>query len=345
MFKNAIIFRIDADFVMPPVPALEEALGMNRFEPCGASQRESWGWVEPRGEKHGPLVESIGGQMVLKLCVESKMLPSSVVKEEVDKRAEKIKEERGLKRLGGAAKKELKEEVERELLPKAFTKKGATRLWVNAKDGFVVVDAGSVKKADRIIGALVDAMAQVGAVIKLRPLQTQMSPAVAMAHWLTTQEAPAQFSVDRDCELKSTDGEKSVVRYSRHTLDIKEVVEHIEVQGKSPTKLAMTHAGRVSFTLADDLSLKKVELLDAAKLDASEADSGFDADVAIFTGEMNKLLPDLILALDGEYKANESGGDASESSDELAATSDAVDASAGCADAAVDSESLEPAEA
>jgi recombination associated protein RdgC len=317
MFKNAIIFRIDADWVQPEAAAIEEALGLARFTPCGATQRESFGWVEPRGEKHGPLAEFVGGQLMLKLCFETKMLPASVVKDKVDEKVEKLKEERGLKRVGAAVKREIKQEVELELLPKAFTKKGATMMWVNARDKFLVVGAGSLKKADRLVDAFVEAMSQVGSTIKLTPVHTQTSPAVAMSEWLTTQEAPAGFSVDRDCELKSTDGEKSTVRYSRHTLDIKEVVEHIQVQGKTPTKLSMTHDGRFSFVLADDMSLKKLELLDVVLKEGGEGkDSGFDADVAIFTGEMSKLIPALIEALGGEAILGEEGADTeSESGD------------------------------
>ena len=311
MFKNAITYRIAADWTQPEVAVIEEALGLARFEPCGPTQRESFGWVEARGEKHGPLAEVVGGQLILKLCTESKMLPASVVKDAVDAKVEALKQETGRTRIGGAAKREIKAEAELELLSKAFTKKGATMMWVNARDKFIVVGAGSLKKADRLVSAFVDAMSQVGSTITLTPLNTKTSPSVAMAHWLTTQEAPVSFSVDRDCELKSTDGEKSTVRYSRHTLDIKEVVEHIEVQGKEPTQLSMTYDSRFSFVLASDLSLKKLELLDVVLQGGGDSkDTGFDGDVAIFTGEMSKLMPALIEALGGEAILGDEGADA-----------------------------------
>lgn len=316
MFKNAIIYRIGADWAMPEVAALEEALGQMRFVPCGASQRESAGWVEPRGEKHGALAESVGGQLILKLCVESKVLPASVVKEQVQIRVDKLKADRGIERVGAAAKKEIKEEVEQELLAKAFTKKGTTTLWLDPKSRFLVVGAGSVKKADRIIEALVNALSHVGSILLVRPLCTQTSPGVAMSTWLKEKEAPADFSTDRECELKQPDSEKSAVRYSRHTLDIDEIVQHI-AQGKVPTKLAMTWNGRVSFVLTEDMSLKKLEMLDVVLQGGDGKDSGFDADVAIFTGEMSGLLPALIQALDGELvpgqaEAEAEGGEAAD---------------------------------
>jgi recombination associated protein RdgC len=134
----------------------------------------------------------------------------------------------------------------------------------------------------------------------LRPVNTHVSPATAMAEWLSSKEAPAGFAIDRECELKQPDSEKSTVRYARHTLDIDEVGEHIS-QGKLPTQLALTWAGRVSFVLSDSLALKKIKLLDVVLEGAAQgADNGFDADVALTTGELSQLIPDLMDALGGE---------------------------------------------
>ena len=63
--------------------------------------------------------------------------------------------------------------------------------------------------------------------LDLQLVQTELSPSTAMAHWLSTREAPYHFTIDRDCELKTPDDEKSSVRYARHTLDIDEVAQHI----------------------------------------------------------------------------------------------------------------------
>ena len=64
----------------------------------------------------------------------------------------------------------------------------------------------------------------------------------------------------------------------------------------------MTWNSRVSFVLTDALTLKKIKLLDVvleASSPADGTDGGFDADVAITTGELQGLLPDLIAALGG----------------------------------------------
>jgi len=101
------------------------------------------------------------------------------------------------------------------------------------------------------------------------------------------------------------------VRYARHALEIDEVAAHIE-QGKVPTQLALTWAARVSFVLTETLALKKITLLDGV-LDGAASktgadDKGFDADVAISTGELRRLMVDLIDALGGELQLGRAAG-------------------------------------
>ena len=296
MFKNALVYRI-SQWDQPDTLEIENRLDGLRFTECGATQMESEGWVEPRGEKHGPLVENVGGHLMLKLCIERKAVPGSVIKTRLDERLDKIEQETG-RRPKGKASKELKEEIVQDLLPRAFPKRASTWIWIAPKARLVVINTASSKRADGIVSKLVELM---GGGFAVSPLQTQLSPAVAMADWLKTREAPPGFTVDRECELKQPDSEKSTVRYSRHTLDIDEVGEHI-VQGKVPTQLALTWNSRVSFVLTELLAIKKIKLLDVVLEagDANPQDKGFDTDVAITTSEMSLLIPDLVDALGGE---------------------------------------------
>lgn len=275
---------------------LEEALDGARFVECGASQEKSVGWAEPRGQAHGPLVEIIGGQWLLKLMIEVKSVPGSVVKRKVQEQLQHIEATTGRKP-GKKEAREIRDDARLALLPMAFTKQSSVLVWVDPKAGRLVLDAGSQAKADEVMTALIKAVD--GLAVQL--INTQVSPAAAMASWLGTQEAPPDFSVDRECELKAGDESKAVVRYSRHALDIEEVQQHIN-HGKLPTRLAMTWEGRVSFMLTDALQIKKLAFVDGVFEDdaaASKADR-FDADAAIATGEIRKLIPDLLEALGGE---------------------------------------------
>ena len=305
MFKASSFFRISPDFVLPPLDALEAALATQPFAECGATQPRAIGWVPPRGNKSTVLAESVAGHLILKLCTERRALPASAVKAAVDERIEKYKQETGHERVGGKIKKAFKEEVVQDLLPRAFTKKSSTLLWLDPVNRFLVVDAGSLSGADKVVTALVEALSEVPGShpsIGLKPVQTQMTASACMSHWLSTREAPYNFTVDQDCELKTPDEQKSTVRYSRHTLEIDEVAQHI-AQGKLPTQLALTWNERVSFVLTESAQVRKIKLLDVVMdgaQDKGKDDDGFDADAAILTGELSGLIPDLLEALGGE---------------------------------------------
>ena len=305
MFKSASYFRIDPGFVPPSLESLEQALQAARFLPCGATQADSTGWVPPRGRKSVALAEMVGGHLILKLCTERRALPASAVKAALEERIEKYRQETGNERVGARLKKEFKEEIVFELLPRAFTRRSDTLLWLDAANRLLVVDSGSLGGSDKVVTALVEALSKAGGTpFAVRPVRTNSSASASMSHWLATREAPAGFTVDRDCELKTPDEQKSTVRYSRHTLEIDEVPQHIAT-GKVPTQLALTWNDRVSFVLSESAQLRRLKLLDVVLDGVQEGgkdDDGFDTDVAILTGELTGLLPDLIDALGGEME-------------------------------------------
>jgi len=293
-----MVYRLTAPWTVSQAQ-LEAALQQARFVECGASQEKSVGWTEPRGQAHGACVEVVGGQWIMKWMLEVKTVPGSVVKRKVQDEVAKIQTTTGRK----PGKKEIRtlsDDARLALLPMAFTKQAGVTLWLDPQAQLLVLDAGSQAKADEVLTSLVKAVGG----LALGQINTQTAPATAMAHWLATQEAPVGFSVDRECELKAADESKAVVRYTRHALDTDEVVQHI-ANGKVPTRLALTWSDRVSFVLTEALQLKKVVFLDVVAQEAPVAagdrsDDHFDADVAIATGELSRLLPDLLEALGGE---------------------------------------------
>lgn len=296
MFKNLIIYRIGGQTVT--LDQLEAALQKAPFIECGAAQEKSAGWVPPRGEAHGALVESIGGQWIARLMSETKAVPGDALARKVKEKAERIEQETGRKP-GKKETRDLKEEARLDLLPMAFTKRATTWVWIDPLARALVIDTSSQARADEVASSLVELLPP-GFALAL--LNTKTAPQAAMAHWLNEQEPPEGFTVDRECELKSQDEDKSVVRYANHPLDIQEVLDHINA-GLLPTRLALTWDDRVSFTLTQQLQVKGIRFLDSVFESQQADEGGFDADVAIATGELGKLIPDLVKALDGELVA------------------------------------------
>lgn len=296
-FKNLQIYRVPAPWPLSR-EALEEQLARKRFQPCGSQDLETRGWTAPVGGED--LVHTVGGQWLISLGVEAKLLPSSVVKQVAEEKAEDIEAAQGYKP-GRKQMKELKEQVMQELLPRAFTRRKRVFAWIDPQDGWLVVDAPSPARAEDVLETLRQSLDS----FPLALVRTERAPASAMAEWLAAGEGPAGFSIDQDCELRAVTEDKAAVRYVRHTLEGEEVKAHLSA-GKLPTRLALTYAERVSFVLTDKSEIKRIQFLDLVQEQLEGAGESaaelFDAHFALMTGELRRLIPAVVDSLGGELK-------------------------------------------
>ena len=295
-FRNVQLYRLPEQWDMT-ADRLSEQLSRLMFQPCGSQDLSSLGWAPVIQDS---LVHSVGGQWLIALGVEQRLLPSSVIKQECDDRAEEIEAQQGFKP-GRKQMKELKEAVTMELMPRAFTRRRKSYAWIDPKNGWLAIDASSRSSAEPLVEALHKALDE----LPLKLLNTELSPGAAMTDWLAGGEAPAGFTIDQDCELRALTDEASAVRYVRHSLEGEEIREHI-ASGKQVSKLALTFDDRISFILTDKFEIKRVQPLDTLtgkeEGDAKSREEQFDADLALMAGELGKLFPALLDALGGEVK-------------------------------------------
>lgn len=292
-FKNLFIYRLNN--WTDTAETLDDKLAKDALAPCGGGDLMTRGWVSPKADGL-PLVHSCGKHLLISLGMEKRLLPASVIKQFTAARVADIEEREGYKP-GRKQVKEIKEAVTTELIPRAFVIRSRTSAWLDPVGGWLFIDAGSATKAEDLMGQLLKSVAG----LSVTPLRTTVSPSTAMTNWLVDGDSPRQFSVDQDCELRGRGEQAATVRYVKHALDSDEIVRHIK-GGKVVTRLAMTWADRVSFTLHENLQIKKIAPLDVLKETAdNDPDSdAFDTDVALMTGELPKLLDALVQALEGE---------------------------------------------
>jgi recombination associated protein RdgC len=292
-FKNLMFYRLPAGWKMTSA-LLEERLNTRPLQPCGSQELESRGWTSPRSDD--ALQRTVGGQWLIAFGMESRLLPSSVVRQEADDRAAVLAEKQGYK-LGRGQMRELRERITLELLPRAFTRRHRIWAWIDPVNGWLGIDTSSMARAEEVIECLHKTLDD----FPLKLLRPARSPSSAMADWLTGG-APAGFTVDRDCELRSVSEERVAVRYTHHPLDGSEIKNHLAT-GKAPTRLALTFNDRVSFVLSEKLELKRLDFLDVVREELGSDDDDeavFDAEFALMTGELARLLPALLEALGGE---------------------------------------------
>ena len=294
-FTNAQIYALShAEGITAEV--LQEKLSARPFVPCGSQDATAVGWSSPT--KDNRFVLAVGGQFLIALAVEQKLLPSSVVNEVAADKAEMIEAQQGYKP-GRKQMKEIKEAVLQELLPRAFTRRRKAYAWIDPVGGWLVVDASSPARAEEILEALRDTLDE----LPVKMVKTQLSPVSVMTSWLAANEATGNFTIDLDCELRAVTDEKAAVRYVRHALDGKDVQDHLAA-GKLPTRLAMTFDDRISFILTEKMEIKRLAFLDVIKEEAEKqadaTDMQMEADFALMSGELARLIPALLEVLGGE---------------------------------------------
>ncbi|EFV84117.1 recombination associated protein RdgC [Achromobacter xylosoxidans C54] len=296
-FKNLKIYRLSAPWQLLG-DDLEAALVRHAFDGGSNLEMQSFGWVPPR--EAGGLAHVIGGQILLTLRAGQKLLPAKVVNQVAKARAQEIEEQQGYKP-GRKQMKDIKERVTDELLPRAFSVYRDTRVWIDPLNRWLVVDAAASSKADEVIGLLSKCLDP----FPLENLYVAQSPASAMTGWLAEDEAPNNFSIDQDSELRASGASRAAIRYLRHSIDADDARRHIQ-SGKQCTRLALTWADRISFVLTEELDIKRVAPLDVLKEGADTVatndDEKFDSDMALMTGELAKLLAELVDTLGGEKR-------------------------------------------
>lgn len=295
-FRNLQVFRLTPGWAHGP-ESLSAVLRKGLFHGCGSTERVARGWVPPRGNE-GELVFSVGHQQLIALGVEQKLLPASVLRQYAQTRLAEIGATQGYPP-GRKQTREVIDQLEAELLPRAFVKCSLTCVWIDPVNRWLLVDAASSGRADEVMEQLKLCLDELPVTL----IKTQLAPASAMTQWLAAGVAPGSFTIDRDCELRATVEERAAVRYVRHNLDSDEVRSHI-AGGKTATRLALTWKDRISFVLTEQLQIKRLAFLDLLKEDAERqgenADDLFAANFTLMCGELAQLLGQLLEVLGGE---------------------------------------------
>ena len=290
-FRNLQAYRITSGNI--PLNSLEEALSQHALQPCMQMEMQSRGWLLPREEQES-FVHAYGQQWLIAFGMEKKLLLAGVINQHAKARLAQIEQMQGYKP-GKKQVRDIKEATIIELLPRAFTQRHKTYAWIDGIKNRLMIDTASSHKADEFVEVLIKSIHG----LTLEPLDTQISPSSAMTRWLSGDDLPSVFTIDRDCELQGMSDEKATIKYTRHVLDAEETARHIRA-GKKAIKLAMTWNSKISFVLHDNLQLRRITPQDILKEPAESTEELFASDFAIMTGELSRLITDVIEALGGE---------------------------------------------
>ena len=136
-FKQSKLFQLTDSPRCSPID-LAEKLADLAFRPCRPSMYDSAGWVSPIDEEGMPLVEEINGYIMICLQVEEKILPATVVRQELSKRVKEIEKSENRK-MRPREKYSLKDEITAALLPRAFSKFTRIYAYIDTKNNWLIL--------------------------------------------------------------------------------------------------------------------------------------------------------------------------------------------------------------
>jgi len=296
-FKNLQIYRLTKSFDLSP-EALHEALREREARQCGSLEMSTIGWDKPLGRGAELLTHAVGSCIMICARREEKVLPAAVVKEHLMEKVEAI-EEAEARKVRRREQAEIKDEILLDLLPKAFVKSATTYAYIDTKNGWLVVDAASAKRAEELITLLRETLGT----FPLKPLEVAQAPASVMTAWLRGEAVQADFEIQDECELRDTVEEGGIVRCRRQDLLGEEIHTHLEA-GKQVVRLAVEWHERLAMVLTEELAIKRLKFLDviqeeAAEAEADDAAARFDVDFALMTLELGRFIPRLIEVFGG----------------------------------------------
>ena len=298
-FKNAIFYRFTQPFSYTP-EALEEKLSEKIFTPCGSQELSRFGWVSPSSGLSDMLVHAGNGYMLIAAQKEDKIIPSQVIRQQLDNRVKVIEDEQARK-VYKKEKDQLKDEIVLDLLPRAFSKFQTTWALIAPQHNLLIVDASSHKRAEELLSHLRSLLGSLPVVLP----DVNQSPSAVMSGWLEQPESRyAGLEPMDECELRDSAVETGVIRCKGQDLDSDEIRHHLEA-GKRVVKLSLEWQESLNFILQDDLCIKRIKLSDQLKekLDQDSPDEAFaqfDAEFVQMSLELTRLIPALTEAFGGE---------------------------------------------
>lgn len=306
-FKHLHLYRLH-DGATIPATDLETALAEQVARSPGSQEARRVGWCPPAGRAGTALLHEMQGQRLMTLLRYERLLPASVVREELEERSADIEAQEGRK-LRRQEKQELKEQIYEELLPRAFVRTQKVDLWWDTRRNLIAVNTSSRKRAEEALDLLRETLGS----LKVTPLATQTLPMRAMTQWLADENSrPASLQLGDQVELKAK-GDDGVLRARQVDLDSDEI-QQLLASGRQASRLAVASEGRLAYVLHDDLTLKSLRFSDALIDAANEVEDDGDAlvrleaDFMLMSEALAEEIEQLIEWLGGE--ANPAAGPA-----------------------------------
>ena len=286
-FKNIRPFRIHSapDLTAESLGGLLEEYTL---QPCARLQEFSTGWSSPYGREHTTLVHEVSKALLFRYSVSEKVLPAGVVKETLAERLSAF-EQRAGRPPGAREKRQAKDEVLMDLLPRAFVQTKSIDACLDLSQGWLLVNSASAKQSEnvaellqRCVPALSITAPDMGNLLRTH-----------MTHWLKEGQCPGDLDFSDEVDLQDEADERSTVRCRHQELRSSEISQHLKA-GKRAQKVGLLWGDRLAFTLTDEFALLRIKMQDVVMQQLEEISTesdldDLDAQFALMTLELRNL--------------------------------------------------------
>jgi recombination associated protein RdgC len=285
MFKSLRFYRIHSDW-----PGSEEALSKRldeaSFKPCPTFSESSLGFEAPVEGAGDLLCRRLAGADLLQLRLQSRVLPTAVVNEALIERVAEFNS-RAQRDPSRKERRDLKEEVYSELLPRALLRSDRIRVFYILSEKILAITTPSANAAERVLDVLRDALGSLQAV----PLEYKR-PMDSLMTKIFLGDGPSEFGLGRECRMKDLADPKAKVSWLDMDLADPSVRKHV-TNGLGLDRLGFQFDGLLRATIDDDLVLRKIRLEgieDLDDLDQEDPLARHDAEFSLYCGLITRLL-------------------------------------------------------
>lgn len=288
-FKQIQVFKLEpTTYLLEDLTSKLEPL---TFQPCARSMASTIGWIPILDEEDSPLAEMANHHIMLCLQVEEKILPASVITQELNEKIKLIETE-NQRKVGQKEKFDLKDEIVLTLLPRAFSKLTQVYGYIDTKNHWLVLGTTNPKKTEQFLSLFKKCITE-----KVYPLDLKkLSP--IMTSWLNDQNYSSSFSIEKACVLQDPRQQNRIIRCQQQDL-FAHPIQTLVKEDCEVKQLALTWQDRVNFTLSNDFLLQSIkfqdDVLDESKeMGAETKQQKFQVDFLIMSETFTNLLKDLL---------------------------------------------------
>lgn len=283
-FNNVLLFRFELD----KDTDIGTLLAEESLKPCPPHARFTYGWLPIYNDC---FAHEVAGATLICMGKEERVLPRSVIHREMEERIA-AQEAQLLRPLKRSEKSQMAEEIEFELLPKAFCLQKRMQAILDTKNNHLILNTSSQAQAEQFTSLLRKTITG----IRIEPIPIVEHIASRFAEWITSPASiPSAFQLGENCVLFSPDDEKKKFNCKGYELPAEEVLSLLS-QGLKPAEITVQWDERVQFTLTQELTFKRIKCLDVLVdafhelKDLDEENQERDAALTLLSGELRAMI-------------------------------------------------------